>query len=115
TSITIAPDGNITAQQPGQRNPTPLGQIQLATFPNSGGLEAIGHNLYVATAASGEPTAGNPGLEGRGTLLQGAREGSNVEVVTEMVDMIRTQRAYEINSKVVQAADEMLRNATQMK
>ena len=79
------------------------------------GLNGLGHNLYAATASSGEPAAGAPGADGRGTFMQGALEGSNVEVVTEMIALVRTQRAYEINSKVVSAADEMMRNATQIR
>ncbi len=115
TNISIAPDGTISATQPGQHTPTPLGQLRLVTFPNPDGLQALGHNLFTATGASGEPTAGAPGSDGRGTLLQGSLEGSNVEVVQEMIGLIRTQRAYEVNSKIVSAADEMLRNATQMR
>lgn len=115
TGVTIATDGTVTATAPGERAPTNLGQLQLATFPNPAGLQALGHNLFTATASSGEPSPGNPGSDGRGTLMQGAQEGSNVEVVTEMIDMIRTQRAYEINSKVISAADDMLRNATQVR
>jgi flagellar basal-body rod protein FlgG len=115
TNIAIAADGTVTATQPGEHAPAALGQIQLVTFPNPDGLQALGHNLFTATGASGEPTAGTPGTEGRGTLMQSALEGSNVEVVQEMIGLIRTQRTYEINSKVVSAADEMLRNATQMR
>jgi flagellar basal-body rod protein FlgG len=115
TAITIASDGTVSATSAGQRAPTQLGQIQLVTFPNPNGLTALGHNLYGATAASGEPVSGTPGTDGRGTLLQGALEGSNVEMVSEMVGLIRTQRAYEINSKVISAADDMLRNATQVR
>lgn len=115
TGITIAADGTITAQQPGQRQGSRLGQIQLATFPNPTGLRALGHNLFEATGASGEPLLGNPGSDGRGTVLQSALEGSNVEVVNEMIGLIRAQRAYEVNSKVIAAADEMLRNATQVR
>ncbi len=115
TSISIASDGTVSALTPGQRAPTQLGQIQLVTFPNPNGLEAAGHNIYTASAASGEPSAGAPGADGRGTLLQGALEGSNVEVVNEMIGLIRTQRAYEINSKVIAAADEMLRKATDLR
>jgi flagellar basal-body rod protein FlgG len=89
--------------------------MQIVTFPNPGGLNAAGHNLFETTQASGDPSSGQPGREGRGSLLQGSLEGSNVEVVNEMIGLIRTQRAYEINSKVVAAADEMLRNATQMR
>jgi flagellar basal-body rod protein FlgG len=113
TSITVGSDGMVSALRPGQTTPAQLGQLQIASFPNPTGLSAVGHNLYEASASSGEATTGNPGTEGRGTLLQGAVEGSNVEVVTEMVGLIRAQRAYEINSKVISAADEMLRNATQ--
>jgi flagellar basal-body rod protein FlgG len=115
TSITIASDGTVSALSAGQRTPTQLGQIQLVMFPNPNGLTALGHNLYSASAASGEPLTGAPGTDGRGTILQGAVEGSNVEMVSEMVSLIRTQRAYEINSKIISAADEMLRNATQVR
>ncbi len=115
TKVTIGSDGTVSATQPGQTAPTNLGQIQLATFPNPGGLNALGHNLYEASAASGDAQTGAAGADGRGTLMQGAVEGSNVEVVSEMIGLIRTQRAYEINSKVISAADEMLRNATQMR
>lgn len=114
-AITIASDGTLSATTPGQHTTTQLGQLQLVTFPNPNGLTALGHNLYNATSASGEPIAGTPGTDGRGTILQGALEGSNVEMVSEMVGLIRTQRAYEINSKVINAADEMLRNATQIR
>ncbi|HZU82663.1 MAG TPA: flagellar basal-body rod protein FlgG [Polyangiaceae bacterium] len=113
TSVTIASDGTISAQLPGAHAPTTVGQIQLTTFPNPNGLASDGHNLLSPTASSGEPVTGKPATDGRGTLMQGSIEGSNVDVVDEMVAMIRTQRAYEINSKVISAADEMLRNATQ--
>jgi flagellar basal-body rod protein FlgG len=115
TRVTIAPDGAVSVVQPGQHAPTPVGQLQLVTFPNPDGLQALGHNLFSATGASGEPVSGTPGLDGRGTLMQGSLEGSNVEVVNEMIGLIRTQRAYEVNSKVIAAADEMLRNATQLR
>ena len=113
TNITIAADGTVSAQQPGSTTTTSVGQIQLTTFPNPNGLSSDGHNLFSATSSSGQPITGAPGAEGRGTLMQGSTEGSNVDVVDQMVAMIRTQRAYEINSKVISAADEMLRNATQ--
>jgi flagellar basal-body rod protein FlgG len=114
TSITIAADGTVSVVQPGATTaPNRVGQIQLTTFPNPAGLQAEGQNLMTATAASGEAMTGTAGAEGRGTLLQGALEQSNVDVVNEMVALIRAQRAYEINSKVISAADEMLRNATQ--
>ena len=115
TSVVIGPDGVVSATRQGQTAPTQLGQFQLVTFPNPDGLSALGHNLFQTSASSGEPTSGVPGGEGRGTILQGALEGSNVEVVTEMIGLIRAQRAYEINSKVMAAADEMLRNATQQR
>ena len=114
TNLTIGSDGTVTATQPGQKAATTLGQIQLTNFPNPNGLSALGHNLFEATASSGDAQTGAPGLDGRGTIMQGATEASNVEVVNEMISMIGAQRAYEINSKVVEAADEMLRNATQM-
>jgi len=113
--VTIAADGTVTAQQPNQTVPTRVGQLQLATFPNPGGLTATGHNLFEANASSGVAQLGMGGIDGRGTFQQGTLEGSNVEVVDEMVGLISTQRAYEINSKVITAADEMLRDATQLK
>jgi flagellar basal-body rod protein FlgG len=113
TAVTITADGTVSVTQPGGHAPTSLGQIQLTTFPNPNGLAATGHNLFTPTAASGEPITGAPAAEGRGTIQQGSLEGSNVDVVTEMVGMINAQRAYEMNSKVISAADEMLRNATQ--
>ncbi len=113
TSITIASDGTVSAQMPGSTTATNVGQIQLTTFPNPNGLAAEGNNLFSATSSSGQPVSGAPGSNGSGSLLQGSTEGSNVDVVDQMVAMIRTQRAYEINSKVISAADEMLRNATQ--
>ena len=114
-SVTIGSDGMVTAQRTGQTTPLQLGQLQLVNFANPTGLNALGHNLFAASVASGEPQTGTPGTEGRGTLLQGGLEGSNVEVVTEMIGLIRAQRSYEINSKVIAAADEMLRDATQMR
>ncbi len=113
TAVTVAADGTVSVTQPGSTAPNNVGQIQLTTFPNPSGLSADGHNLFAVTAASGEAMTGAPAAEGRGTLMQGALEGSNVDVVNEMVALIRAQRAYEINSKVISAADEMLRNATQ--
>jgi flagellar basal-body rod protein FlgG len=115
TAVTIGADGQVSATTAGGRTTVQVGQLQVATFPNPNGLEATGHNLFVPTQASGEPTTGAPGSDGRGTILQGSLEGSNVEMVTEMVDLIRVQRGYEINSKVISAADDMLRNATQVR
>ena len=114
-SVAVAPDGQVSAMQPGQTVATQLGQLQLAMFPNTSGLNSIGHNLYEATQASGEARIGIPGTEGRGTLLQGSLEGSNVEAINEMIGLIRTQRAYEINSKIIATADEMLRDATHLR
>jgi flagellar basal-body rod protein FlgG len=107
-SIAIAADGTVTYTQPGQTASQTAGQIQLANFANPAGLNSIGNNLFEPTDASGDPTAGNPGgQEGLGSLLQGYTENSNVSVVTEFINMIVSQRAYEANTKVVKAADEM--------
>jgi flagellar basal-body rod protein FlgG len=107
-SITIATDGTVTYTIPGQTQAQTAGQISLANFQNPAGLNSIGKNLYLATAASGDPTIGLPGgTEGLGTLLQGYLEQSNVSVVDEFINMITSQRAYEANSKVVKAADDM--------
>lgn len=115
TNVTIGRDGSVVMEAAGQNGQVELGKIQLATFANPGGLTAMGHNLWVSSSASGEAIVGEAGAEGRGGLMQGATEGSNVEVVREMIDLIGAQRAYEINSKVISAADEMLRNATQVR
>ena len=107
-SITIAPDGTVSYTQPGQTASQVAGQIQLANFANPAGLNSIGQNLFLQTDASGDATIGNPGgQEGLGSLMQGYVEGSNVSVVEEFINMIVSQRAYEANSKVVKAADEM--------
>jgi len=107
-SITVAPDGTVSFLQSGQTAAQLAGQIQLATFVNPAGMNMIGRNLYLPTDASGEPTVGNPGgQEGTGNLLQGYTEQSNVSVVEEFINLITSQRAYEANSKVVRAADEM--------
>lgn len=113
TSITIGNDGTISATFQGQAEPTELGRIETATFMNPAGLKAVGANLLVETAASGAAQLGAPGLDGRGYLRQGSLEGSNVNVVEELVDMIETQRAYEVNSKMIKATDEMLQYASQ--
>lgn len=113
TDISIAADGTVSAKVGDQMSE--LGQLQITTFANPAGLNALGRNLYERSAASGEPSVGIPGRDARGTIMQGSVESSNVEVVNEMIALIRTQRAYEINSKVISAADEMLRNATQMR
>jgi flagellar basal-body rod protein FlgG len=101
--------------QPGQNAPTTVGNIVLATFSNPSGLSSIGKNLYVESDASGTPTTGTPGQDGIGTLSQGYLEMSNVSVMEEMVNMIIGQRAYEVNSKAVQTADEMLQLANNLR
>ncbi|GAA0495507.1 flagellar basal-body rod protein FlgG [Tatumella terrea] len=113
TDIQIGKDGTVRATVAGETDPQELGQLTLVNFMNPAGLEAEGDNLYQATAASGEATEGTPGEDGLGQLEQGALEGSNVQVVEEMVDMITVQRAYEMNAKMVSAADDMLKFVTQ--
>lgn len=108
TSINIGTDGTVSVSMPGQTNAQNVGQIQLANFANPAGLESIGRNLYKETAASGQPTAGAPDAQGMGRINQGFVEGSNVNVVEELVNMISAQRIYETNSKVITTADRML-------
>ena len=112
TSVTIGSDGVVSALTPGSASPTQLGSIQLADFINPGGLQSIGQNLFLETASSGSPTTGTPGLNGLGSVVQGALETSNVNVVEELVNMIETQRAYEMNSKAIQTTDRMLQFVT---
>lgn len=112
-SITVGADGTVTAQLPGQTAITTLGQIETARFINAAGLQPIGDNLLVETPASGTPQVGPANIDGRGAIQQGALEQSNVNVVEELVDMIETQRAYEVNSKMISATDEMLRYVNQ--
>ncbi|OUD10162.1 flagellar basal-body rod protein FlgG [Marivivens niveibacter] len=109
SQISISNDGIVSVIMPGQTQPEEVGQITLANFANPRGLEPIGENFLVETLASGEPVVSAPQAEGAGQLTQGMLEASNVNVVQELVDMIETQRAYEINSKSISAADEMLR------
>ncbi len=108
-SISIGEDGVVTVQPYGNAQETTVGQIQLARFVNYAGLEPAGRNLYRETAASGQPLVVNPTEDGAGALAQGALEAANVNVVEEMVNMIETQRAYEINSKAISSVDSMLR------
>jgi len=108
TDITITQDGRVMATVAGTTAQTQAGQIQLANFPNSQGLLQIGGNLYQQTDASGPPTLADPGQPGLGTLQQGAVEASNVDPVSELVDLIKTQRTFELNSQSIQAADQML-------
>ena len=104
----------VSVTEPNQTQSTILGQIQLATFANPGGLEAQGGNLFRETSASGTAVLGNPGDGGSGSISQGMLEVSNVNVVEEMVDLISGQRAYEVNSRVIKAADEMLGETAQL-
>ena len=108
TDISISSDGTISIMQPGQTTATNLGQIQTVRFINPQGLLQRGENLYAITESAGNPQIGNPGIEGRGALRQGFLESSNVEPVRELVDLIKTQRNFELNSQVVQAADQTL-------
>lgn len=113
TAVTIGDNGIVSATVAGASAPQDLGQIKLAGFLNPAGLLAMGDNLYQETAASGAPTEGDPGTDALGKLKQGALEGSNVQVVEEMVDMIAAQRTYEMNTKVLSAADNMLQYLSQ--
>lgn len=110
-SVTIAPDGTVSVTLPGQAQAQQVGSIQLATFVNPTGLQATGNNEYVETTSSGPATTGQPGVNGVGTLQQGFLETSNVNVVQELVDMIATQRGYEVNTKMVKAANDMMQYA----
>lgn len=115
TAISVGSDGTVTVTMPGQTNSQQVGVIQLATFPNPGGLLSNGSGLFTQTTASGDPVVGTPGgSEGLGTLQQGFLEDSNVNVVDQFIQMIVTQRAYESNSKVVQAADQMLQDVNNL-
>ncbi|HSK09651.1 MAG TPA: flagellar basal-body rod protein FlgG [Vicinamibacterales bacterium] len=114
TSVAISAQGVVSVELPGQSAPQQVGTIELAAFQNPAGLSAMGSNLFAATSASGEPTTGVPGLDGVGAIAQGFVEESNVSVVEEMVNMILGQRAYEANSRVVKAADEMLAQINNM-
>ncbi len=111
-SITIGSDGTVSATVPGQAAAQQIGTLQLADFINPSGLQPQGNNLYLETASSGSPQTGQPGLSGMGTLLQGSLESSNVNVVEQMVNMIETQRTYEMNSKAISSTSQMLQNLT---
>ncbi len=114
TSLSISKDGLVSATVAGQAQAQQLGTIELATFSNPAGLRPMGGNLFLQTTASGEPETGAPGSDARGTLAQGFLENSNVSVVEEMVNMIVGQRAYEANSRVIKAADDMLGQVNQL-
>jgi len=107
-SLAIGSDGVVSVMLPGSAAPTQIGNLQLADFQNPTGLQPEGENLYSETAASGSPQTGTPGLNGLGSVVQGALESSNVNAVKEMVELIETQRAYEMNSKAISTADQML-------
>lgn len=113
-NVTIGADGVVTVNVPGSTTPQQAGTIDLATFVNPAGLEPRGQNLFTETLASGNPTTGTPGSEGLGVVMQGFLEGSNVNVVQELVNMIQTQRAYEMNSKAIQTSDQMLQRLSQL-
>jgi len=112
-SITISTDGIVEVALAGQATPSQIGTLQVVDFINPAGLQAMGSNLFVETAASGNPQQGTPGSNGLGSIEQGALENSNVEVVEELVNMITTQRTYEMNSKVISTADQMLQFISQ--
>jgi flagellar basal-body rod protein FlgG len=114
TALSIALDGTVSATLPGQATPQVLGQIQVTNFTNPSGLNPLGGNLFAETAASGTPSAGTAGTNGLGQVMQGYVEGSNVNVVEELVSMIATQRAYEMNSKAIQTSDQMLARLGQL-
>jgi len=111
-SVTIGSDGTVTVQLQGQAAPSQVGTIELADFINPTGLQPIGENLFVETASSGAPITGTPGINGLGSVVQGSLETSNVNVVEELVQMIETQRAYEMNSKAISTSDRMLQFVT---
>ena len=113
-SLTIGRDGTVSITQPGDTAPVQIGTLQLITFMNPAGLESKGENLYVETGASGPPNANEPGMNGAGLLVQGYVETSNVNVVEEMVNMIQTQRSYELNSKAISTSDQMLQRLAQL-
>jgi flagellar basal-body rod protein FlgG len=114
TSVTIGNDGTVSVVLPSQATPQPVGKLQIASFVNPAGLDPKGQNIYAETAASGTPNAGTPGQNGLGILQQGFVETSNVNVVEELVGMIQTQRAYELNSKAIKTSDEMLARLAQL-
>jgi len=115
TDVTISKSGQVQATIAGQTAPQVVGQLELNTFPNEAGLEAIGDNLFIQSGASGQPTAGNPNSTGFGSLLQGFLETSNVNAVSEITSLITAQRAYEMNAKVITASDEMLQTTSNLR
>ena len=108
-------DGRVLVTQPGEVEPTEIGQIQLAAFVNPQGLKQIGENLYAQSDASGDPILGNPSEDNLGTIRQGLLEASNVDPTRELVELIRTQRAFEMNSQSIRAADDVLQQVAQLR
>jgi flagellar basal-body rod protein FlgG len=115
TSVAINATGQVQVSLDGQTAPSTVGQLQTAVFPNDSGLDAQGNNLFLQSAASGNPVTGTPGSPGFGSVMQGYVETSNVNVVTEITDLITAQRAYEMNSKVITTADQMLSTLTNLR
>jgi flagellar basal-body rod protein FlgG len=115
TEVSINPTGSVEVKQIGQITPGNVGTFDLVSFPNEAGLESIGNNLMLETASSGSAVAGTPGTQGLGTLLQGFLETSNVNSVSEITNLIKAQRAYEMNSKVITTSDEMMAAVSQLK
>ena len=114
TNVSISEDGVVSATLPGNTQPQQIGQLAMSTFVNTAGLEPVGQNMYKESAASGPPQQGQPGTNGLGVVRQGFLESSNVNVVEELVTMIQTQRAYEMNSKAIQTSDQMLAKLSQL-
>ena len=115
TGVTVNQSGQVQLTIQGQTAPTTVGQVQLATFPNEAGLDAQGDNLFLQTAASGQPVTGNPATAGYGSVMQGFIETSNVNVVTEITNLITAQRAYEMNSRVITTSNDMLGTLTNLR
>jgi flagellar basal-body rod protein FlgG len=115
TGISVASDGTVSVTLPGETEPQTIGNITTSTFVNPAGLKQLGENLYTPTAASGPATEGEPGADDRGSLIQGVLEYSNVDPTKELIELIRTQRAFEMNSQVIRAADDTLRAVTQLR
>ncbi len=113
--ISISASGKVEVLQPGDIAPQEVGQIEIATFINPSGLATVGENLWIETAASGTPQSGEPATENRGKLLQGFLEGSNVDPTKELIELIRTQRAFDMNSQTIRASDEVLRTVSQLR
>ncbi|MSP01801.1 MAG: flagellar basal-body rod protein FlgG [Acetobacteraceae bacterium] len=115
TGVTVNPNGQVQVTLSGQTAPSTIGQLQIAIFPNAAGLDAFGDNMFAQTSASGAPVTGNPGTAGFGTVMQGFVETSNVNIVTEITNLITAQRAYEMNSRVITASDEMMSTLTNIR